>query len=73
MQSVEELLAGQNKLKEIGLHALSELQCLRILRLPCNGFTEFPSSLLNLTDLLVLDLSDNEIFDLPKDICRLER
>lgn len=72
MQSVEELLAGQNKLQEIGLHALSELHCLRILRLPGNGFSEFPTSLLNLTDLVVLDLSDNEIFDLPTDIYRLE-
>ncbi len=73
MQSVEELLAGQNKLQEIGLHALSELHSLRILRLPGNGFSEFPISLLNLNDLLVLDLSDNEIFDLPNDIYRLER
>lgn len=72
MHSVEELLAGQNKLQEIGLHALSELHCLRILRLPGNGFSEFPTSLLNLTELVVLDLSDNEIFDLPNEIYRLE-
>ena len=73
MDNVEELLAGQNKLQEIGLNAIADLQNLRILRLPGNSFTEFPSALLNLCDLTILDLSDNEIEEIPHDIYRLER
>lgn len=72
MDSVEELLAGQNKLQEIGLNALADLQSLRILRLPKNGFVTFPVALLNLRALTVLDLSDNEIEVIPTDIHRLE-
>lgn len=72
MDSVQELLAGQNKLQEIGLKAIADLQNLRILRLPQNGFNTFPSALLDLTEITVLDLSDNDIEIIPQDIYRLE-
>lgn len=73
MDHVEELLAGQNKLQEIGLKAIADLHSLRILRLPGNGFTAFPAALLSLSELIVLDVSDNDITEIPHDIFRLER
>lgn len=71
--TVEELLAGQNKLQEIALATLAEFPNLRILRLPGNGFTSFPAPLLNITALTVLDLSDNEIQSLPDELADLEK
>ncbi|GAB0089409.1 Protein phosphatase PHLPP-like protein [Sergentomyia squamirostris] len=70
--TVEELLAGQNKLQEIALTTLVEFPNLKILRLPGNGFTSFPAPLLNITALTVLDLSDNEIQSLPDELADLE-
>lgn len=70
---VEELLAGQNKLQEIGLMALSGFPCLKILRLPGNEFKMFPESLLQITALTVLDLADNEIQSIPDDISNLQK
>lgn len=72
IDTVEELLAGQNKLQEIGLKALADFQSLRVLRLPGNGFKTFPKTLLNLTGLKVLDLGDNEIQEIPHEIFRFE-
>lgn len=69
---VEELLAGQNKLQEIALNALTEFPNLRILRLPGNGFKNFPEGLLDICGLTVLDLADNQIEKIPEEISRLE-
>lgn len=70
---IEELLAGQNKLQEIALMALSGFPCLRVLRLPGNEFKEFPETLLQITGLTVLDLADNEIKSLPDEIADLKQ
>ncbi|XP_055381976.1 protein phosphatase PHLPP-like protein isoform X2 [Condylostylus longicornis] len=71
IEDVEELLAGQNKLQEIGLQALAQFSQLQILRLPGNGFSSFPLSLLSITSLTVLDLADNSIDKLPDEISQL--
>lgn len=73
MDNVEELLAGQNQLKELGIRTIAELSKLRVLRLPRNGFTDFPVALLGMTDLKVLDLSGNDIRSVPVDISKLKR
>lgn len=70
---VEELLAGQNKLQEIALMALSGFPHLRILRLPGNDFNIFPESLLHIASLTVLDLADNHIQSIPDDISELKK
>lgn len=72
MDGVEELLAGQNQLKALGVNAIAELDRLRVLRLPSNGFSEFPAALLNMNGLQVLDLSSNEIKAVPAEICRMK-
>lgn len=73
MRNADELRAGHNQLQAIGLRTISELSALRALRLPGNGFVEFPAPLLAMQDLRVLDLADNRIGALPADIWRLER
>lgn len=70
---IEELLAGHNKLQEIGLRALSDFPNLKVLRLPGNGFKKFPESILNIIGLTVLDLADNSIESLPQEIFHLEK
>lgn len=70
---VEELLAGQNKLQEIALNALTDFPNLKILRLPGNGFKSFPRALLDIYGLTVLDLANNEIDEIPDDISKLEK
>ncbi|KAL5281301.1 PHLPP2 family protein [Megaselia abdita] len=71
IDDVKELLAGQNKLQEIGLKALSQFPQLQVLRLPRNGFTKFPSPVLLISGLKVLDLSDNSIETIPAGISQL--
>ena len=71
--TVEELLAGQNKLQEIALMALSGFPCLKVLRLPGNEFKQFPEPLLQIGGLKVLDLADNEIAAIPEVICDLSK
>lgn len=71
IDDVKELLAGQNKLQEIGLKALSQFPQLQVLRLPQNGFTKFPSPVLLINGLKVLDLSDNGIEVIPAGISQL--
>lgn len=72
--NVEELLAGQNKLQEIALTALSTFSNLRILRLPGNDFRVFPEPLLHITaPLAVLDLADNLIQTIPDEIGNLDK
>lgn len=73
MQQADELRAGQNQLQAIGLRTIAELRRLRVLRLPGNGFTEFPGTLLTMQALRVLDLAANGIAALPADVWRLER
>lgn len=73
MDNVEELIAGQNQLRELGIRSISELTQLRVLRLPRNGFCEFPAALFGMTDLKVLDLSGNEIKSVPGEISNLKR
>lgn len=70
---VEELLAGQNQLKEIALMALSGFPSLKVLRLPGNEFKVFPEALLQITTLTVLDVADNELQSIPDDIAQLEQ
>ena len=70
---VEELLAGQNQLKEIALMALSGFPSLKVLRLPGNEFKVFPEALLQITTLTVLDVADNELQSIPNDIAQLEQ
>lgn len=70
---VEELLAGQNKLQEIALTALAGFPCLKVLRLPGNGFNVFPEALLQITGLTVLDLADNAIQSIPDGIADLKQ
>lgn len=70
---VEELLAGQNQLKEIALMALAGFQSLKVLRLPGNEFKVFPEALLQITSLTVLDVADNEIQSIPDDIAQLKQ
>ncbi|CAD7086127.1 unnamed protein product [Hermetia illucens] len=72
LEDVEELLAGQNKLQEIGLKALAQFPQLQILRLPGNGFRTFPTPLLFIAGLTVLDLADNSIDRIPDEIAQLE-
>ena len=71
--SVEELLAGRNKLQEIALRALGQFTYLKVLRLNGNALKEFPDSLYQLRNLRLLDLSENEIRKLPDSISALKR
>lgn len=71
--SVEELAAGQNRLEESAVRSLSEFRNLKILRLPGNSFKAFPSGLLNLTGLTLLDLTDNEVDKIPEKISLLHK
>lgn len=73
LDGVEELLAGQNHLKELGIRAIAELSKLRVLRLPRNGFNDFPAALFGMSDLKVLDLSSNDIKSVPSEIRNLKR
>uniref|UniRef100_A0A6E8VYW2 PPM-type phosphatase domain-containing protein n=1 Tax=Anopheles coluzzii TaxID=1518534 RepID=A0A6E8VYW2_ANOCL len=70
--SVEELLAGRNKLQEIALRALGQFTYLKVLRLNGNALKEFPDSLYQLRNLRLLDLSENEIRKLPDSISALK-
>ncbi|XP_053676152.1 protein phosphatase PHLPP-like protein [Anopheles nili] len=70
--SVEELLAGRNKLQEIALRALGQFTYLKVLRLNGNALKDFPDSLFNLRSLRLLDLSENEIRKLPDNIGALK-
>lgn len=72
-QSIEELHAGQNKLQEIALNALTDFPNLKILRLPGNEFKYFPETLLDIEELTVLDLADNQIDIIPGEIWRLKK
>lgn len=72
MDGVEELLAGQNQLKDLGIRTIAELSNLRVLRLPRNGFSDFPAALFGMTDLKVLDLSGNEIKSVPNEVGNLK-
>lgn len=73
MSNADELRAGHNQLQAIGLRTIAELRSLRALRLPGNGFVGFPTPLLAMLELRVLDLADNRIGVLPADVWRLER
>lgn len=72
-QSIEELHAGQNKLQEIALNALTDFPNLKILRLPGNEFKYFPEALLDIEELTVLDLANNQIDVIPSEIWRLKK
>lgn len=72
-QSIEELHAGQNKLQEIALNALTDFPNLKILRLPGNEFKYFPEALLDIEELTVLDLANNQIDGIPSEIWRLKK
>lgn len=52
------------------IQTLSEL---RVLSLRSNGINNFPNSVLQLTTLTVLDLSDNSLLTLPPEIGQLQR
>ncbi|XP_029727244.2 protein phosphatase PHLPP-like protein [Aedes albopictus] len=69
--TVEELLAGKNKLQELALRALGEFVQLKVLRLNGNALKSFPDSLYNLRSLKILDLEENEIRKLPEKIAVL--
>lgn len=71
--TVEELLAGKNKLQELALRALGEFVQLKVLRLNGNALKSFPDSLYNLRSLKILDLEENEIRKLPEKIAILTR
>lgn len=72
MADAQELHAGHNQLQAIGLRTIADLSALRVLRLPGNGFAQFPGALLAMRALRVLDLGDNRIEALPTEMWRLD-
>nr|CAD7403952.1 unnamed protein product [Timema cristinae] len=80
---LEELLLGRNKLGArshatptgggSNLEILARLPRLRKLLLSSNQLPLFPSALLQLNAVVHLDLSDNNIADLPQDLVELTR
>jgi Leucine-rich repeat (LRR) protein len=71
--TVEELLAGQNKLQESSLRTLADFNNLKVLRLPGNGFKNFPDPIFDIHGLKILDLADNDITKIPERISQLKK
>lgn len=72
-QMVEELVADQNQLQNLGLRVLSSFTNLKKLHLAKNNIKTFPDSVLACKDLTTLDLTDNTIESLPEEISKLKR
>lgn len=72
-QMIEELVADQNQLQNLGLRALASFSNLKKLSLAKNGLKLFPDSVFNCKELTALDLTDNSIESIPMDISKLKR
>nr|CAB3263423.1 leucine-rich repeat-containing G-protein coupled receptor 5 [Phallusia mammillata] len=65
LPKLETLLLRENQISTVGTRAFAGIPLCRVLTLQYNRLTEFPESITNLTNLVDLTLSDNQIQYLP--------
>lgn len=71
--TIEELVADQNQLQNLGLCALASFPGLKKLHLARNGLKTFPDSILSCMELVCLDLADNMLTSINQDISKLKQ
>lgn len=70
-KNLEEFIAGNNELGNTPLNALAGLNHLHTLHLNANAIKHFPTEILHMRRLKNLNLADNELKAIPKDITDL--